>query len=74
MDKPVRIIPHEKYLGMYRLQWENGDVSAGTTNPKPWMPGGHYGFYSKTWATHILNNYELCLQNMEKEGPPLDIG
>jgi len=61
---PVRIIPDKKYPNMYRLQWENGDISIDTTDPKPWEKGGHYGFYNKTHATNILNNYDLILDGM----------
>lgn len=65
-DLPVRIIPDKKYPDMWRLEWENGDISVGTTDPKPWEKGGHYGFYNKSHATDILNNYDQYLSDMRR--------
>jgi len=60
----MKIIPHEKYKDMYRLQWPDGFVSTNSVNPKPWEPGGHYGFYNKTRAL------ELCKrQGIEDYAP-----
>ena len=66
--KPIKIIPDNKYPDMYRLQWANGDISVGSVNPKPWEKGGHYGFYNKTVANDILNNYDEYVRNMEMRG------
>ena len=60
----MKIIKDKKYPDMYRLKWPNGDISVGTTDPKPWEKGGHYGFYNKTRANDLINregieNYTL---------------
>ena len=46
----VKIIPYEKYAGMYQLQWENGDVSVSHNAERE---EGVFGFYSWTRANEI---------------------
>jgi len=55
----MKIIPEEKHPGMYRLQWDAGDISVGTTDPKPYAPGGHYGFYNWTRAKEISKRIDI---------------
>lgn len=60
----VKIIPHERYPDMYRLQWDNGDVSTRSEClPPTWEPDT-YGFYNKTRATELskkpgIENYKF---------------
>lgn len=71
MDAPVRIIPDKKYPNMYRLQWENGDISIRTWEEgKPKRDGYQesYGMYNKTMATDILKHYEDYILNMSLRG------
>lgn len=65
-EKPVRVIEDKKHKGMYRLEWEDGTMSIGTSDPKPWEKGGHYGFYNLTRANDILKNYDLYVSSMER--------
>lgn len=48
----MKIIPHEKYPNMYRIQWPDKTISVKTPNPD--REGGHYGFYNKTRVKEIF--------------------
>jgi hypothetical protein len=58
----IEIIPEEKYPGMYRLQWPNGDISVST--PHPEREGGHYGFYNDTRVEELSRR--LGIENYTK--------
>lgn len=51
-DKPVKIVPNDIHLGMYRLEWEDGVKSE--------------DMYNWTRANDILKNYELYRSSMER--------
>jgi hypothetical protein len=52
--RPVRIIPHKRHEGVYRLQWADGSVSVKYTDPTDNMQDGNpvssYGFYNLSRA------------------------
>lgn len=48
----MKLIKHEKYEGMYYIEWPNKDRSVTTKFPE--YEGGHYGFYNKTNAKEIM--------------------
>ena len=51
----MKILKDKKHPGMYRVGWNDGDISVGSTDPKPFEKGGHYGFYNKTRAKEFLH-------------------
>lgn len=58
----MKIVKDKKYPTMYRIKWDNGDISISTPNPD--KEGGHYGFYNKSRAKDFLRregieNYTL---------------
>ena len=55
----MKIVPDLKYKNMYRIKWENGDISVGSENPKPWQKGGIYGFYNKTRAKELIKSENI---------------
>jgi hypothetical protein len=75
-EKPVRIVKDKKYPNMYRLQWENGDISVSYFDPDKKIEkdkGPHtYGLYNLTRAKDILKNYYEYKRAYELNSPELE--
>lgn len=52
MERPIKVVPHEHYTGMHRLEWSDGVKSA--------------DFYNLSRAKDILRRYDDYLDGMRR--------
>lgn len=55
MDNPVKVVPDKYVPLMFRLKWENGDLSS--------------DFYNETRANDILKNFAAYEEDMRRRKP-----